>query len=247
MKKIMIAAMESGSGKTVFTCGLIRALLCRGFDVIPFKCGPDYIDPMYLKKAAGAPCRNLDLFLQGQDGVRKSFERGIRSVGRGQNVAGESLGQNRAEETTINGREAFAVTEGVMGYYDGLSGTTESSSYELADILDIPVILLVKQFSNSVTLAAQIKGVLEYKKPSHISGIVFSGCSESYYNTVSPIIERDCGIRVFGFFSKTDEAVIPSRHLGLLTADEQPEIVVRFDAIKDMIEENVNVQDICGL
>ena len=73
MKRLMISAMASGSGKTVLTCGLLAALTARGHAAQALKCGPDYIDPMFHEKVLGVPSRNLDLFLQGEDGVRRTL------------------------------------------------------------------------------------------------------------------------------------------------------------------------------
>ena len=94
----MLSAMNSGSGKTVFTCGLLAALKERGLSVQSFKCGPDYIDPMFHSQILGVPSRNLDLFLQGEAGVR------------------QTLGRQTAE---------LALIEGAMGFYDGVKGRIE--------------------------------------------------------------------------------------------------------------------------
>ena len=221
---IMIAAMESGAGKTIFTCGLIRVLSDYGYAVFPYKTGPDYIDPMYLSRAAGTPCRNLDIFLQGEDGVRRSY---IKPA------AGESGN--------------YAVIESAMGYYDGVGGTDEASAYGVAGLLEVPVVLLVRPAKNSVTLAAQIKGILDFRKDSRIRCVVLTHCSAKRYETLKPLIERECGIRVAGFMPPMDEAKISSRHLGLVTADETDDLEHRFDAIKKAMEENVDVHYICSL
>lgn len=97
MKRLMLAAPASGSGKTVLTCGLLAALTARGIGAEAFKCGPDYIDPMFHQKVLGVPSRNLDLFLQGERGVQRTLAKQSRSV---------------------------ALIEGAMGYYDGVNGPT---------------------------------------------------------------------------------------------------------------------------
>ncbi len=221
MKKVMIAAMESGSGKTVFTCGLIRALSKRGYEVSAFKCGPDYIDPMYLKAASGNPCRNLDIFLQGQEGVRKTF--------------------GKCPE------DGFAVIEAAMGYYDGLNNTDESSAYNVAHLLDVPVILLVRPGKNSLTLAAEINGLLGFRQPSKIVGVVLVGCSKKRFGDLKTVIEHECGIDVFGFMPHIPEAEFSSRHLGLFTADEMSDLSERIEVISKALEKNVDVHHICSL
>ena len=228
MKSVMIAAMESGAGKTIFTCGLIRALMERGFSVCPFKTGPDYIDPMYLKAAAGVPCRNLDVFLQGEKGVRNSFERS-------------------RESHDGDPERSVCVIESAMGYYDGLGGTDEASAYHVAHFLDTPVILLVKPEKNSLTLAAKIKGMLDFRPESGIKAVVLTRCTKKRYESLKPVIEKECAVKVAGFLPPMDEAILPSRHLGLITADETDDLKHRFEILKKAMEENVDVHYICSL
>ena len=225
IKKIMIASMGSGSGKTIFTCGLVRTLKKQGMRVHPFKSGPDYIDPMYLSRAAGEPCRNLDIFLQGEDGVRRTFLRGCAT----------------------DSDEDIAVIEAAMGYYDGVAGTDEASAYSIAKLFDVPVILLIKPSGSSMSLAAQIKGMMDFRPDSNISGIVMTDCSKKYYEHLKPLIESECGLTVFGFLPHVKEAEFSSRHLGLYMAGEYEDIDDRFLAISDEILENVDVQGICCL
>ena len=116
----MLAAPASGSGKTTLACGLLLALRRRGCAPAAFKCGPDYIDPMFHTRVLGVPSRNLDLFLQGEPGARRSLAAAAR---RGADVA---------------------VLEGAMGYYDGIGAADpRASSYEVAQITDSPVVLVV--------------------------------------------------------------------------------------------------------
>ena len=118
----------------------------RGKKVISFKCGPDYIDPMFHSMILGTKSRNLDTFFADEDTVRYLFEK------------------------NSNGYD-LAVLEGVMGYYDGLGGiSTRSSAYEVAQVTDTPVILCVDGKGSSVSLVALIKGFLEYKGDSRITG-----------------------------------------------------------------------------
>ena len=102
MKRIMLSAMHSGAGKTVAVCALLSALKRRGMDVRAYKCGPDYIDPMFHARVLGVPSRNLDLFLQGEDGVRRSLKQRSGDI---------------------------AVLEGAMGYYDGVAATADASAW----------------------------------------------------------------------------------------------------------------------
>ena len=106
--RILLAAGASGSGKTLITCGLLQAMKNRGIQTASFKCGPDYIDPMFHSKVIGAKSRNLDTFFAGGDTVRWLLQENMRGM-------------------------ELAVMEGVMGYYDGVGGiTTQASAYDLA-------------------------------------------------------------------------------------------------------------------
>ena len=127
MKTLMIAAMHSGAGKTVTTCAILSALKQRGVHVQAFKCGPDYIDPMFHERVLNVPSRNLDLFLQGEEGV-------IRTL-------------SRAEAD-------LALIEGAMGYYDGLNNTTDAGAYALARLTKTPAVLAISPGGSGLTLTA---------------------------------------------------------------------------------------------
>ena len=118
--RILLAAGASGSGKTLLTCGLLQVLVNRGIKTVSFKCGPDYIDPMFHTQVIGTKSRNLDTFFTGEEITRYL------------------LAKNSADCE-------IAVMEGVMGFYDGVAGiTTRASAYDLARVTDTPVILIVK-------------------------------------------------------------------------------------------------------
>ena len=120
---VLIAATKSGSGKTTITCALLQALKERGIRTRAFKCGPDYIDPMFHKQIIGVPSRNLDTFFSGPEQIRELY-------------------QMNSKET--DDRAEISVVEGVMGLYDGLGGIREEgSAYHLAEVLDIPIVLVL--------------------------------------------------------------------------------------------------------
>ena len=218
--RILISAMGSGSGKTVVTCGLLTALKTRGVGCEAMKCGPDYIDPMFHAKVLGVPSRNLDLFLQGHDGVRRTLE---------------------------SRRESISVIEGAMGLFDGVGGTIEASAWEIAASCGIPVILAVKPGGSSATLAAQIRGLMTFREPNQIAGVILTACRESLYERLKPVIERETGLSVFGYLPPMKEAEIPSRHLGLMTADEVADLRERFLAVAAQMEKTVDIAGIIAL
>ena len=220
MKQIMITAMHSGAGKTVITCSLLAALKKRGMDVHAFKCGPDYIDPMFHTGILGIPSRNLDLFLQGRDAVRSAV--------------------------ALHGGE-IAVLEGAMGYYDGLNGTDEASAFALADVLSCPAVLVVRPQGSMLTLAAQIRGLAAFRSESHLAGILLNGCRESLAGSLTPVLERETGLPVLGFMPPMEEAVLESRHLGLLTAGEIDNLTARFEVLSAQMERTVDLDALLDL
>lgn len=254
----MIAAMGSGSGKTIITAGLLMALKKRNIAVRSFKCGPDYIDPMFHARVLGVPCRNLDLFLMGERGVLREL-----SGKEGSDILQETSGgrddfssdvlkrnqESAMQESEISSgigkaEQPLAVIEGVMGFYDGIGGTTEASAYDIARLLGTPVILVVKPRGQSATLAAQICGLMNFRPENHIAGVILNECSAALFDHLRPIIERECGIAVFGYLPKMEEAKVESRHLGLIMADEIPAFRDRFEAIAARMEETVEIDRI---
>ena len=220
MKAFLIAAMQSGAGKTVMSCALMAALKHRGLNVEAFKCGPDYIDPMFHSGVLGIPSRNLDLFLQGENGVRESFAASAADV---------------------------AVLEGAMGYYDGLSGTAECSAWDLADRLELPTFLVLRPKGAGLTLAAQVQGLMRFRDNSRITGLLLNDCTQAYAETLRPILERECGLPVLGFLPPMEEAKIESRHLGLLTAGEIKDLSDRFERIREQAEKHIDLDLLLSL
>lgn len=194
--RILFAAPGSGSGKTMITCGVLAALKKRGLKVKAFKCGPDYIDPMFHRTVLGVPSGNLDSFFTDADTTRYLFYKD-------------------------SGERDIAVIEGVMGYYDGLGGdSTEGSTYETARAIDAPVILIVDGRGVSVSLAAMIRGISEYREDSNIVGVILNRVSSGYYDRLSALIEEECRLKVLGYVPELKELSIPSRHLGLVQPQE---------------------------
>ena len=223
MRKLMLAALSSGSGKTVIAAALSLALQEKGLSVRAFKCGPDYIDPMFHEIALGKPCRHLDLFLSGKETVR-------------------GLLDNAAKDSD------FALCEGVMGFYDGLGGTTtKASTWEVADTADIPVVLVVQAKGTSVTLAAQIAGLVGFRKNSHICGVLLNQCTHAMFEMLAPMLERETGLVVLGYVPYLPQAEIESRHLGLRAAGEIDNLQKRLAEIAQVLEETVDIEHLLAL
>lgn len=221
--RFMLAACASGSGKTMITCGILRALKRRGFEVSSFKCGPDYIDPMFHSRMLHTSSRNLDTFFTGREMTRYLFARG-------------------AEKTDIS------VMEGVMGYYDGMGLTsTAASSSDLAEVTETPVLLIVNVRGMSLSAAALIKGFLTYKTPSRIRGVILNQASGMVYKELAGQIEKELHIPVFGYVPKVPELTLESRHLGLVMPDEVDGLNEKLDLLAEKLEETLDIDGILEL
>ena len=194
--RVMFAATRSGSGKTTVTCGVLAALKKQNIKVQAYKCGPDYIDPMFHRTVLGIDTGNLDTFFADADAIGRILARDTKDA-------------------------ELIVMEGVMGYYDGVGGTTTmASSYELSKVTKTPVVLIVDAKGASVTLAAIIRGIMEYKKDSRSVGVILNRVSPMCYSRIKHVIETECGIPVLGYLPEDASFAVPSRHLGLLQPDE---------------------------
>lgn len=220
LKRIMIAASKSGSGKTTITCALLKALKNRGKKVVSYKCGPDYIDPMFHEKAIGIPSKNLDTFFTGEDVTREIFLK------------------NRTERD-------FAVMEGVMGLYDGLGGIREEgSSYHLAKVTETPIVLVIDAKGMGRSVLSVIAGFLAYDKEHLIQGVILNKMSKPYYEIIKSLIEEEFHIRTLGYFPDQRSIHIESRHLGLVTPDGLADIQKQLQAVSEEFEKTVDLEAI---
>ena len=216
MIQFLLAAPRSGSGKTTMTCALLMALKRRGCAPCAFKSGPDYIDPMFHRAVLGVESHNLDLFFSAPETVRALYAKGAAGHG-------------------------AAVCEGAMGFYDGLGGVSDrASAWHLADTLGLPVLLVVEPKGQSLTLAAELNGLKNFRTPSHIAGILLNNCTARMHALLAPMLEKETGLPVLGFLPKLPEAVIGSRHLGLYTAAEVENLQQKLALLADAAEEHID-------
>ena len=216
MIQFLLAAPRSGSGKTTMTCALLMALKRRGHAPCAFKNGPDYIDPMFHRAVLGVESRNLDLFFSAPETVRTLYAKGAAGHG-------------------------AAVCEGAMGFYDGLGGVSDrASAWHLADTLGLPVLLVAEPKGQSLTLAAELNGLVNFRTPSHIAGILLNNCTARMHALLAPMLEKETGLPVLGFLPKLPEAVIGSRHLGLYTAAEVENLQQKLALLADAVEEHID-------
>lgn len=220
--RILVAAPGSGSGKTILTTGLLTLFQNRGILCRSFKCGPDYIDPMFHKYVLGIDSCNLDSFFLPEEKLRALFRK-------------------RAADAELS------VLEGVMGYYDGIGGnSTAASTYEVAKITDTPVILVLDGKGSSLSLAAQVKGFLDYRKDSHICGVILNKTNKMVGERLRPEIEK-LGVRYLGAVPVCETMDIKSRHLGLTMPQEQSELRGHLNAFAKQLEEYLDVDGILEL
>lgn len=260
-RKIVIAADRSGAGKTTVSCGLLAVLKKRGVKVQSFKCGPDYIDPMFHRRVLGVPSGNLDSFFTDAMTLREIF----------------------CDRVAESGAE-LALVEGVMGYYDGLGGvSSRASTWEIAHILDAPTILVMDAKGASVSVAALVRGMIDFgeemsvaegapaigrsactedsgaagpsdgcrrddaakragSRQSGIRGLILNRVSPMFYPRLKSVIEEYCpGVEVLGYLPELPELKLPSRHLGLVEPEEIADFQRWTERVAAQMEESVDV------
>ena len=212
----MIAGTGSGCGKTTVTCGLLAALKKRGEPVASLKSGPDYIDPLFHREILGIPGSNLDTWFTDEEETRNLF-------------------------FTERSKESLTVAEGVMGLYDGAAGIEqEGSSYHLASVLKMPVILVADGRGKGRSLIAEIAGFLQYDKEHLIQGVILNRTSDAMKERLSPIIRRELGIEVLGAVPFRKEKMLESRYLGL-SLEEKEKLKAQAEEMACTLENHIDV------
>lgn len=218
MKRILIAGTHSGCGKTTVTCALLAALKKRGLCISAFKCGPDYIDPMFHREVIGVPSYNLDSFFCDDDTLKYLLhEHGTNSD--------------------------ISVIEGVMGFYDGADG--KGSAYSLSQITDTPAVIVIDCKGMSDSIGAVMRGFLEYKRPNNIIGFVFNRLPERLSGFAQKLC-AELGTHYLGCFPK-NEITIESRHLGLVTAVEIDGIREKLEKLGALAESYIDIDNMIKL
>lgn len=220
---LIVAAPASGSGKTVFTLGLLRHLARSGVAVASAKAGPDYIDPAFHAAACGRPCYNLDSWAM-----------------RPPTLAGAAA---RAAE----GAE-MVVCEGVMGLFDGAVGERGSTA-DLSQASGWPVVLVIDAGAQGASAAAVLRGFASHRPGLGIAGVVFNRVGSGRHQE---ILRRACAdslpeIPVLGCLARDSELNLPSRHLGLVQAVEHPDLEAFLEAAAGLVAEGVEVDALCRL
>ena len=218
--KFMIAAANSGAGKTTLTLGLLKALSDMGLNVQPFKCGPDYIDTLLHTWACDRPSINLDLFMSSDAHLNYLFDK-------------------------YGAAADVSVVEGVMGLFDGYN-KMEGSAADVSKSLDLPVLLVVNAQASAYSVAALLYGFKNFDPKVKVKGVIFNCVgSESHYSYLKDAC-ADVGIEPLGYLPKDMEFEIPSRHLGLNTEDRQ-KIDNTFSHLSTRIREQIDIERLLEL
>lgn len=217
-KGIVIAGTHSGAGKTTVTLGLLAALKRRGLRVAPFKVGPDFIDPGHHSAVTGCTSRNLDGWMLSQAYNRSCFAR-------------------HAADADL------AVVEGVMGLFDGFSGSDEAgSTAQMAKWLGLPVLLVVDAASMARSAAALVQGFERFDPKVSFAGVLFNNLgSRGHYTYLKEAMQAHVKIPCLGGIGRNDAVKMPERHLGLVTAQDRPLSASQIDALAQWIETHLDL------
>lgn len=218
--RIVISAPHGRSGKTTVSIGLNAALSRRGLRVQPFKKGPDYIDTGWLSAATKTQCRNLDLFMMGDDGVKNLFE-------------------------MANHGADISIIEGNTGLYDSIDIEGKNSTANLARVLNAPVILVVDTARMTRSIAALINGYVNFEPDINITGVILNNVSGQRHEAkLRAAIEQYSNVEVLGCIPRNPLLNIPERHLGLIPQIEKSEFIPVIEKVGNIVEENVDIDRI---
>lgn len=213
MRRIMIAGTSSGCGKTTVVCAILQALVDRGLRVASFKCGPDYIDPLFHESVIGADSHNLDGYFCDAGMLRRLLT---------DNSAGADI----------------SVVEGVMGFYDGISG--KASSHALSLDIDCPSVIVIDCKGMSTSIGAVMSGFLNFRRPNKIAGFIFNRLPAQLIPEVKSLC-AEFGTEFFGYFPKCPEAALESRKLGLVTPDGVEDLRRKTQLLSEKAEQFINI------
>ena len=187
--RFLIAAPMSGSGKTTVARGLMKLLTEQGLRVQPFKCGPDYIDTKFHEAVCGRPSINLDTFMASHQHVCEVFAR-------------------YAEGADV------CIVEGMMGLFDGYD-RDRGSTAEIAQLLDIPVVLVVDARSAAYSMAPLLQGFLHFNENVRFAGVIFNKVGSERHAQMLQQVCDDLQIACLGYLPKSAALEQGSRYLGL--------------------------------
>ena len=222
--RITMAGTASGVGKTTITIGILAALTDLGYQVQPFKVGPDYIDPGFHSLVTGRKSRNLDSYFMDSETLKEVF-------------------------LNAAGRAELSVIEGVMGLYDGKKGLEmEGSTAGIARTLDSPVILVLDAGKMAQSAAALVAGYKNFDPELRLEGVILNNIGSSgHYAMIREIMEDRLEIRVLGYLPRNEKLVLPERHLGLVPVTESGELAEFVSHLKELVKDHIDLEGILSL
>ena len=224
MKAFIIAGTHSGVGKTTISIGIMAALRKRGYIVQPFKVGPDYIDPSYHRFVCQKPSYNLDTWMMGVEGVKRTFAKAMANaeVEKMRSLEDEKKISTSQSLNLLTSASTVGIIEGVMGLFDGKDGKDEQgSTAHIAKTLGLPVVLVVDAKAIAQSAAALVYGYERFDPKVKIAGVIFNRVgSERHFKMLKEAVESRCRANVLGYIPRKEEISLPERHLGLVMAGE---------------------------
>ncbi len=197
-KAFVVAAPSSGSGKTMLTLGLLRAFRNRSLRVASAKVGPDHIDPRFHEAASGRPCLNLDPWAMKREVIARLL-------------------------TDLNHDSDLVIVEGVMGLFDGPQGARGSTA-DLAQDMGLPIVLILDSAHQGQSIAALAEGFLNHRKGLTFAGLILNRVASDKHAAILTAALAPLGVPILGLVRRSDSLNWPSRHLGLVQAQENQEL-----------------------
>ncbi len=223
MAHLLISAAHKSSGKTSISVGIVAALRARNLSVQPFKKGPDYIDPMWLVRAAGRPCFNLDFNTQSETEIVSLFA-----------------------ERSCNAD--LSLIEGNKGLYDGLDVEGRDSTAALAKLIGAPVILVVDVTGITRGVAPLVLGYRAFDRELAIGGIILNRLASARHETKArQALERYTDVPVIGAIEREPALLVPERHLGLITPEEAESRDETIGRLRRTIERGVDLDRVIAV
>ncbi len=223
MSRVFISAAHKSSGKTTVSIGLCAALIARGYEIQPFKKGPDYIDPLWLTQASSRPCLNLDFNTQTHDEIHTLWETHYR-------------------------QSDLGFIEGNKGLFDGVDPDGNDCNAALAKYLDVPVILVIDAQGITRGIAPLIMGYQQFDSDVDIIGIILNKVAgKRHEDKLRQAVEKYCSLPVLGAIHRHADLVIDERHLGLVPSNEYELAGKKINTIKSHIENQVDLDALAEL
>ncbi|MFQ5438114.1 MAG: cobyrinate a,c-diamide synthase, partial [Paracoccaceae bacterium] len=215
---LILSAPASASGKTTLTLGILRALVRRGSDVRSAKSGPDYIDPRFHRAAGNRDCVNLDAWAMS--------ENRIRALARG---------------------PGLLLVEGAMGLFDGAPPDGRGATADLARTLGLPVVLVIDTASQSQSVAAVVEGFARHRTDVAVVGVILNKTGSARHEKMLRDALEPGGVAIIGAVRRQAGLEHPSRHLGLVQADERPDLAAYLDRVADIVQSTLDLDLLVSL